>query len=43
MKLEKQHHQKHEIGASTSSARSWNNNIINSMKLEHQHQYVATE
>jgi hypothetical protein len=33
----KQQHQQHEVGTSTSTARSWNNNI-NGTKLEHQHQ-----
>jgi hypothetical protein len=28
MKLKHQHHQQHEVGTS-STARSWNNNIIN--------------
>jgi uncharacterized protein YdaT len=37
MKLEHQHHQQHEVGITTSTARSWNNNIINT-KLEQQHQ-----
>jgi hypothetical protein len=36
MKLEDEH-QQHKVGTTTSTTRSWNNNINNS-KLEKQHQ-----
>jgi hypothetical protein len=42
MKLEHQH-QQHEAGTSHHQQHEAGNNIINNMKLEHQHLYVATE
>jgi hypothetical protein len=44
MKLEQHHHQQqHEAGTSTSINTKLEQKIINNMKLEHQHLYVATK